>query len=401
MHKVIGVFVGLATLAGVVGVTHASGTAVCQPETQAGTTGVTLYGPPSAQGPDDSVAGSCTYVSSNGAHNAQTWNSVTPNSFTITVNDGQRAVVVENHGDLADPRDPVVDRGAFTAPRGSVVTVSLLNGCPKPGACGSGGTVSTGAPDAPGSATPGGGGGVPPGTISVAGVGSVYGRAARLTMSCAGGAACAGDLEIEAGGANSTKRHQERPKPVVVTKGSYSVPPGTTQTLRLALTKNGKALLKKRHGTLVTKLEITPAGGQTTTQTLKLVRKQGKGRIASVSRAPAVRPVVLPRDHGAHPGFTTEWWYTAGTLGDAKGRDYFWFATIWSAGGALVAKVNVVDLRADRVVLSHEYLSTTPLSNRQTQLGVEAFHLGPSVGQLRQGHRRTEMELVRGPAPGR
>jgi predicted secreted hydrolase len=86
--------------------------------------------------------------------------------------------------------------------------------------------------------------------------------------------------------------------------------------------------------------------------------------------------VVLPRDHGAHPGFSTEWWYTAGTLADAKGRDYFWFATIWSAGGALVAKVNVVDLQADRVVLSREYLSATPLANGQTQLGVGAFRLG-------------------------
>lgn len=98
--------------------------------------------------------------------------------------------------------------------------------------------------------------------------------------------------------------------------------------------------------------------------------------IASASTAPAVRPVVLPRDHGVHRGFNIEWWYTAGTLADTKGRDYFWFATIWSGGGALVAKVNVVDLRADRVVLSHEYLSGTPVTNGQTQLSVGTFGLG-------------------------
>lgn len=107
-----------------------------------------------------------------------------------------------------------------------------------------------------------------------------------------------------------------------------------------------------------------------------LVAAVGGSRIAFASTAPAVRPVALPRDHGAHPGFGIEWWYTVGTLADAKGRDYFWFATIWSAGGALVAKVNVVDLQADRVVLSREYLGGTPLTNGQTRLEVGAFRLG-------------------------
>ena len=98
--------------------------------------------PLSTQGPDDSVARSCTYVSSNGAHNAQTWNSNTPNSFTITVNDGHHTVKAESHGDLGNAGDQVVDQGSFSAPRGSVVTASLLNGCPQPAACGSFGTLS-------------------------------------------------------------------------------------------------------------------------------------------------------------------------------------------------------------------------------------------------------------------
>jgi hypothetical protein len=49
--------------------------------------------------------------------------------------------------------------------------------------------------------------------------------------------------------------------------------------------------------------------------------------------------------------------------------------TIWSNGSALVAKVNLVDLRADRIVLSHEYLSTTPVSSGQTQLVVGGLRL--------------------------
>jgi len=84
---------------------------------------------------------------------------------------------------------------------------------------------------------------------------------------------------------------------------------------------------------------------------------------------------MLPRDQGAHPGFGIEWWYTSGTLTGADHRPYFWFATIWSAMGGLVARVNVVDLRANRVVLSRSYLSMTPPTQGQTQFAVGAFKL--------------------------
>ncbi|MGO9821370.1 MAG: lipocalin-like domain-containing protein [Solirubrobacteraceae bacterium] len=90
--------------------------------------------------------------------------------------------------------------------------------------------------------------------------------------------------------------------------------------------------------------------------------------------------MVLPRDQGAHPGFSVEWWYTSGTLNAANRRAYFWFATIWSADGALVAKLNVVDLRADRIVLSHEYVGATPVTEGQTQFSVGAFELGLGSG---------------------
>jgi hypothetical protein len=112
----------------------------------------------------------------------------------------------------------------------------------------------------------------------VAAFGTVHGGAVQLTISCAGGTACAGKLEVDATGANATKQHHTKPKPVVVAKGSYSVPSGTTLTIRLALTKKGKALLKKRHGTLATTLKVTPRGGKTTTHALKLVQKKGKGK---------------------------------------------------------------------------------------------------------------------------
>ncbi len=89
-----------------------------------------------------------------------------------------------------------------------------------------------------------------------------------------------------------------------------------------------------------------------------------------------LRPVVLPRDHGAHPAFQIEWWYTAGTVADRRGRDYFWFATVWSGSGFLLGRVNVVDLRADRILLSKQYVAAGAPARDQTRMDVEGFALG-------------------------
>jgi predicted secreted hydrolase len=97
--------------------------------------------------------------------------------------------------------------------------------------------------------------------------------------------------------------------------------------------------------------------------------------VAAAASFPPLQPVVLPRDHGAHPAFQIEWWYTAGTVADQHGRDYFWFATVWSGMGFLVARVNVVDLRADRIVLSNEYVAKSSLTGGQTALDVSPFGL--------------------------
>jgi predicted secreted hydrolase len=91
---------------------------------------------------------------------------------------------------------------------------------------------------------------------------------------------------------------------------------------------------------------------------------------------PKLVPVALPRDHGAHPGFQVEWWYTAGTVAEHHGHDFFWFATVWSAEAALVARVNVVDLQSDRIVLSQEYTKLGALATGQTRIDVAGFGLG-------------------------
>jgi predicted secreted hydrolase len=73
-----------------------------------------------------------------------------------------------------------------------------------------------------------------------------------------------------------------------------------------------------------------------------------------------VEPVSLPRDHAPHPDFAAEWWYGAGRVQSESGRGYAWFATVWTAGPGAVGRVNVVDLRRDRIVLSREYVMLGP-----------------------------------------
>jgi predicted secreted hydrolase len=61
--------------------------------------------------------------------------------------------------------------------------------------------------------------------------------------------------------------------------------------------------------------------------------------LAAPAPAPVLRPVSLPRDHGAHAGFAVEWWYTAGTVHGSDAHRYFWFATMvpsfWEAPAAI------------------------------------------------------------------
>ena len=128
---------------------------------------------------------------------------------------------------------------------------------------------------------------------------------------------------------------------------------------------------------------------------------------------PSLQPVVLPRDQGAHPAFQVEWWYTAGTVDAPHGDDYFWFATVWSGEGFELAKLNLVDLRSDRIVLSKEYLKAGALSPGQTRFDVGGFTLGwraheawglwsidapvPGVGSLRLTLTPVQPYVLNGP----
>jgi predicted secreted hydrolase len=84
--------------------------------------------------------------------------------------------------------------------------------------------------------------------------------------------------------------------------------------------------------------------------------------LAAPAQAGTLVPVELPRDQGAHPQSSVEWWYTTGHATTPRGRRLFWFATIWSSPMGVIGRVNVVDLKRDRVVLAHQWTSLTPLA---------------------------------------
>jgi predicted secreted hydrolase len=102
----------------------------------------------------------------------------------------------------------------------------------------------------------------------------------------------------------------------------------------------------------------------------------GVARATAGPVVPRVRAVALPRDHVAHTGFQIEWWYTAGTFADSSGHPYFWFATVWATGQGMTARLNVVDLRRDRIVLARQYLSATPPAEGQRSMRFGTFSLG-------------------------
>jgi predicted secreted hydrolase len=107
-----------------------------------------------------------------------------------------------------------------------------------------------------------------------------------------------------------------------------------------------------------------------------LVVVSGGTAAAAISGAPALRPVSLPRDHGAHAGFGVEWWYTAGSVRGSNGHRYFWFATAWAAPQGVVSRVNLLDLGTGKTVFADQNLAASPLHPGQRVIPVGRFTLG-------------------------
>jgi predicted secreted hydrolase len=89
----------------------------------------------------------------------------------------------------------------------------------------------------------------------------------------------------------------------------------------------------------------------------------GTGQAADFERAWAPRAFDFPADHGAHPGFRSEWWYFTGNLAAADGRHFgfqltfFRFAlapgaleraSAWATNQAWMAHLTVTDSAGER-----------------------------------------------------
>ena len=97
--------------------------------------------------------------------------------------------------------------------------------------------------------------------------------------------------------------------------------------------------------------------------------------LATSAGAAALEPVRLPRDHGAHPGSSVEWWYTTGRATTATGRRSFWFATIWVSPLGSVGRVNVVDLARDKVVLAEQWTQPARPASGALDLAAGDLHI--------------------------
>ncbi len=134
------------------------------------------------------------------------------------------------------------------------------------GSSGGGGTTST----------------TPPATVVKIGAGNLAGTLSAtrkvlvIPLSCSGGGSCSGQVKV-------TARQSGKKGRVTVTKGSYSLSPESTQSVRLSLTKSGRNLVK---GLL--------AGPHPSKSLLSLLELKDSSRSQSQK---SNRAVQLPRSH--------------------------------------------------------------------------------------------------------
>ena len=76
-------------------------------------------------------------------------------------------------------------------------------------------------------------------------------------------------------------------------------------------------------------------------------------------RADGPRPLQFPRDHGAHPDFQTEWWYTTGNLVAGSGERFGYQLTFFRRAlvGADDREARSSAWATDQVYLAHFTLS--------------------------------------------
>ena len=91
-------------------------------------------------------------------------------------------------------------------------------------------------------------------------------------------------------------------------------------------------------------------------------------------RAQRPRQFVFPQDHGAHPGYRSEWWYVTATMADERGREYGVQFTLfrqaltpqpagdgpWHTGVVYLGHLAVTDVAAQRHVEAQRFARGHP-----------------------------------------
>jgi predicted secreted hydrolase len=91
------------------------------------------------------------------------------------------------------------------------------------------------------------------------------------------------------------------------------------------------------------------------------------------ARATAVRPFVLPDDHGPHFEYQTEWWYYTGNVDAADGRHFGFQLTFFRRGLTPGPPPEDAGLSSNQVYFAH--LAITDAAARR-HVGVERFSRG-------------------------
>lgn len=111
----------------------------------------------------------------------------------------------------------------------------------------------------------------------------------------------------------------------------------------------------------------------------------GPAEAAGFTRATAVPQLSFPRDHGAHPGFRTEWWYVTGNVADAAGGHFGVELVFFRQALAPTSTPRASDLAAHELILAHAAV---------TDVTAGAFHAEERLARLAGG-----LAELAGPGP--
>ena len=99
------------------------------------------------------------------------------------------------------------------------------------------------------------------------------------------------------------------------------------------------------------------------TDSIRVDQRMGAPPDPGFERALEPRAFEFPRDHGAHPGFATEWWYFTGNLYGPDGRRFGYQFTLFRVGLEPGQPVADSDWRTNQVYMGH--LAVSDIANRR------------------------------------